>query len=220
MLISIVIYCRLLPFLFLMEYLDMSALDEILKPCENEIALEHQETMKAYLNTFFGDIHNIRLRMQMHLEIANAVAAHTLNNQYFWGFFQGNVNVSLIVVGMFSIFEDGRDRTLKTFVRFLRARNIYFITDEDVSKWLACLKVYEGYRNCFIAHSSLTKPYVPPINYQIFIEILDELEIKLGKVKGLIKDPRAFNGVWSVPIVDLESLVLLDLRKLLSYKVN
>lgn len=182
---------------------------------QSQLTYEQQQHLKEYLDTFHADIHNIRLRMQLHLEIADAVKSGALLNQQFWGFFQGNVNVSLIVAGMFSIFEDGKDRNLKKFVRFMRTMNIYLITDEEIAGWIKRLQPHEGYRNCFIAHSSLKKPFVPPVDYKIFIEMLDQLASKLEILKQLITDHRLLTNVWHVPTVDPENPVLLDLRKLL-----
>lgn len=98
----------------------------------------------------------------------------------------------------------------------MRTFNFYNISEDDVSKWIALLSPYEGYRNCIIAHSSLKKPHVPSVDYKIFIEMLDQFEIKLEQVKQLISDHRLVNGVWSVPNVDPENLILLELRNLLS----
>jgi hypothetical protein len=177
----------------------------------------NESKLKDYLNTFYGDIHAIRLRIQMHLEIANASKSGRLLHDQFWGFFQGNANVNLVVAGMFSIFDDNTKYILKQFTGLLRTINVYSLTNEDISRWLTEIAPYESFRHCIIAHTTLYRPSVPEIDYEIFLKILEQFEHKLVAIqKKHITHPLVIKGVWNASTIDLETPALCELRKLLS----
>lgn len=183
----------------------------------NNLSLDQQVELKTYLNRFFQDIHTTRLRISIHEEIANVVKAGQLRHQQFWGFMQNNVNVSLVVANMFSIFDDNRKHTLKTFIRLLKSYKIDTITMNDVNNWLNLIQPYEPFRNKMIAHSDINRPLVPPVYYEEFLKLLADFENKLQQIsKEYITDLRARNGTWSVTIVDLGTPVLAELREMLS----
>ena len=183
----------------------------------NNLSIEQQDILKAYLNRFLQDIHTVRLRIFIHEEIANVVKTGYLRHQQFWGFMQNNVNVSLVVANMFSIFDDNHKHTLKTFIRLLKSYKIKTITMNDVDSWLRSIHPYEQFRNKMIAHSDINRPIVPPVYYEKFLELLAAFENKLQQIsKEYITDLRVRNGTWSVSVVDLGTPVLSELREMLS----
>lgn len=183
---------------------------------KKERQLKKEQELKEYLDLFYGYIYNARMLIQMHFEIANAVRKKRLQYTQWWGCLQNNLLISLIVGNMFAIFDENNKYALKSFVKFLRALNIYSITEKDVKNWLTVLKPYEDYRNCKIAHASLEKPFVPPVDYAPFLVILDQFEKKLiGIHTKYITHHAIKNGTWNSSTVNPNAELLQHLRSIL-----
>jgi len=184
---------------------------------KNEEQLKKEQQLKEYLNTFYGSIYSTRMIIQLHLEIADVVKTGQLQHTQFWGCMQSSVYVSTVVSNMFAIFDDNNKHAFKGFIRFLRTMNIYSITDEHITRWLKTLEPYTGYRNCQIAHISLSKPFIPPVDYAPFRDVLTEFEQKLAEIHHQhITHHTLRNGTWYSSTVNLESELLIDIRNVLA----
>lgn len=200
----------------------MNEIEETKKAEEMELRskedrqLQNQQELKEYLNTFYQGVYSTRMLIQLHVQISNAVQTGRLQNTQFWGCMQNNVYVSSVVGNMFAIFDDNSKHIFKSFIKFLRTITVYNITDDDIKRWLKTLEPYEGYRNCKIAHLSLKLPFIPSVDYKQFHTILDEFEKKLIEIHNkCIIHHTIKNGIWNSSIVDPESELLQDLRKIL-----
>ena len=94
--------------------------------------------------------------------------------------------------------------------------NIYLLTKLDVSHWIKHLKPYEGFRDGVIAHFQLIKPLVPNVDYQIFLNLLEEFECKLQEIhRKYITHNSVKYGTWSVSTANFDTQMLVELRQLL-----
>lgn len=176
-----------------------------------------QKKLKEYLNKFYEYIWNIRLRIEIHKEIGNVAGndEYIKYNAYF-GFVQSHENVSSAVRLMFAIFDDKKSNTFKKFCGFLRANHIHDIQENDLKKWCDTIEPYEKYRNQIIAHMGIEYVHVPEINYQIFLDVLCELEEKLRKIhKKFITIPHVRDSIWNDTQPNEKSPIISALRDLL-----
>ena len=194
----------------------MSTVMDTKAAATSELNLEKQQELKVYLDTFYDGIHETRMFIQFHTEVANAVKSGSLMHTQFWACMQKSVYVSLVVGCMFAIFDDGYQSTIKKFVRFLRSEVIYNIEEKDVSGWINAIQAYEEFRNKIIAHTTTRKPLVPDVEYTIFLELLSQFESKLIAIqKKFITHHTLLNCEWSAPEIRLNNAILVDMRKVL-----
>lgn len=194
----------------------MTTEQDVSQPSLITLPLDKQFELKEYLNRFFEGIYETKLRIQMHIEISNTFKLNNMKHKQFWGFFQNNVNLSLIVARMFSIFDENNKHILKKFIRFLRSLKIYNLTELDAANWIRELEPYEGFWNGIIAHTDLIRSFVPKIPYDKFIHLLNQLECKLTAIRAMyITHNSVINGEWAVSELNLECGILSELRQLL-----
>lgn len=180
------------------------------------ISKEAQLEIKKYLDRFYNEIYNVRLRIKIHSEIGDLSQHEAIKTNQYLAFVQRHENVCSAVLRMFAIFDENRTHLFKKFCGYLKSQNIYTITDTDLASWLKIIKPYEKFRHEKIAHASIDDNVAPPVMYENFLQTLSEFEKKLQQIhKEFITDPTVVNGTWVSSEPDSNNNILIDLKKLL-----
>lgn len=157
------------------------------------------------------------MRVDIHKIIGDSIEnGSTLTHENWWGFIQTHENVNSAVMKIFAIFDEKRTGLLKSFRAFLKGKNIDFLTEKELGNWYSLVKPYKSFRHEEIAHLSIKFLPPPVIMYEVFLDLVTKLEVKLKAIQTrYIIDEKIKNSFWVNSTVHNNN-ILQDLKKLLT----
>lgn len=178
---------------------------------------KEQEQLKYYLNKFYHEFYDIRLRIKIFDEIGKVKKFE--NNQYLV-LLQQHEHPRAIILAICRILDGRADCLQKRFIKFLKENNFDEARElkTKFKEWKKNIEPQINYRHKNIAHHDMTtasekKGY---INYEKIEKIINALEKSLNNIKKkYITIDKIKHGGWAARSPHFNNQIINDLKKIL-----